>query len=129
MRATAKPSVVDASPESEPALRVVKSRKRRPAPAVAQRAPEPKAAGPLKPLLIGVGVGSAVVLLATALQAQQGARPQRKPSPSLWNALAKTAALAVARMVAKRVGRDLVEQAPALANRAIAALSSRAARS
>ncbi|MEP7048765.1 MAG: hypothetical protein ABJB12_00365 [Pseudomonadota bacterium] len=124
MRATAKPSASDASPS----LRVVKSRKRRVASPSKPKA-EPASAGSLKPLLIGVGVGSAVVLLANAVHAQQGVRGPRRASSTLWGALAKTAAVAVARVVAKRVGRDLAERAlPELANRAIVAWSARAAR-
>ncbi|MEO8900872.1 MAG: hypothetical protein ABI488_04430 [Polyangiaceae bacterium] len=126
MRPVAKPAAIEAGPSSEPALRVLKPRRRR-LPAKAES--ESSAGGSLKPLLIGVGVGSALVLLASAIQAnsRQGAQVRAQSQPSLWNALAKTAALGVARMVAKRVGRDLAERAlPALAGRAIVALSARA---
>ena len=124
----AKPASVDTSPQHEPTLRVVKSRKRRAARAAAPARGEPSVPGSLKPLLIGIGVGSAVVLAATALQAsaRQGARPHLRSQPSLWNALTKTVAVALAQMVAKKVGRDLAERAlPALAGRAIVALSKR----
>ncbi len=122
----AKPATHEASPNHEPSLRVVKSRKRRAAPAEAEG--KPSSGGSLKPLLIGVGVGSAVVLAATALQAsaRSGARPHLRSQPSLWNALTKTVAVALAQMVAKKVGRDLAERAlPALADRAIAAFAPR----
>jgi hypothetical protein len=110
-------------------LRVVKSRKRRAAVAPAKKEAGPSSGGSLKPLLIGLSVGSGVVLLANAIQAQQGVRASRRASPTLWGALAKTAAVAVARVVAKRFAGDLAERAlPELANRAIVALSARAAR-
>jgi hypothetical protein len=57
---------------------------------------------PVKPLLVGVGIGAALALTAVAL----GSRPAKSAyfgsSPTVASAFAKTAALLVARIVARK---------------------------
>ena len=119
------------SPGPELPLGVARPRKRRPvtAPLAAALVPpavvEPHKSS-LKPLLVGVGVGAALLLAAAALQSkrrQARVQPASHAHSTLLGSLTKVAAVAVARIVAKAAARRIAAAAMRqLANRAVVAL-------
>ena len=63
----------------------------------------PSSTFPTKPLLVGVGIGAALALTAVALGSRPGKPAYFSPTPpTVAGALAKTAALFLARFVARR---------------------------
>lgn len=102
--------LAEASPDSQPRPRVAKPRRRK------AQAVEPAtttaivpASSPVKPLLIGLGVGAAIGAAALALGSR--ARGNHARSPSLGGVVVKATLLWFARAAAQRAVRIAADRA------------------